>query len=86
MASNHDLETRVEVSRCVDCSHDIGAGFLPGIPEALRGLAVGADVSINDWELDVGDPISETAAAAEGDDDELVCSVIGYEASDVGED
>lgn len=86
MANDYNLEVWMQSPCSIDGRNDRSPGLIPRVPEPGRGLTVGADVGGGGRELQIGDPVSNTPAAAEGDDDEAVCGVVGCEAGYVGLD
>jgi hypothetical protein len=72
VSSADDLEFGILLSRFGHGVDDLFFGLAPRLVEALCGLAVGADVCVDDGEVDVGEPVLDGLGAAEGHDDERV--------------
>lgn len=84
VARHDELVRRVRGRERLDGIQDRGARVEPALPEAAVRGAAGAQVCVYFSELEVREPVCEGVGAAEGDDDELVCGVQGYEAGYVG--
>lgn len=82
----YDFERGELGFRCSYGIEHVLLGFKPGDPEAVVGRAVCADGGGDNREVYVCDPVSHTAGAAEGDDDEVVGCVCCDEAGDVGDE
>jgi hypothetical protein len=70
VSSADDLKFGILLSRFGDGVDDLFFGLAPRLVEAFCGLAVGANVCIDDGEVDVGEPVLDGLGAAEGHDDE----------------
>lgn len=84
MSHNRNLVTRVCSLRGLDGRKHAGAGFDPGIPEAVAGLAPVADICRYGREVDVCEPVTYRYRASEGDDDQRVRAISCHEACYVG--
>lgn len=71
----HDLVARIRLDDLLDCGEDLVARIEPGLPEAAVRGAAAADVGVDGAEVEVGQPVVDGGAAAEGDDDEVVGGV-----------
>lgn len=58
MSHSCNLVTRVCSLRGLDGRKHAGAGFGPGIPEAVTGRAPLADIGRYGWEVDVCEPVT----------------------------
>eukprot|EP00933_Yihiella_yeosuensis_P019745 TRINITY_DN15950_c0_g1_i1.p2 TRINITY_DN15950_c0_g1~~TRINITY_DN15950_c0_g1_i1.p2 ORF type:complete len:210 (+),score=30.57 TRINITY_DN15950_c0_g1_i1:382-1011(+) len=67
-----------------DCGDHLGAEQLVGLEEAAVDLAARAARVGDGAEVEVGDPVGDAGAAAEGDDDEVLLLVVADDAAAVG--
>lgn len=76
VAGGHDLVARVGLGGGGDGGLDAGANLDPGVLEARVDVAVVDEGALGLEEVDVGDPVADVAAAADGHDD-FLAGVVG---------
>jgi hypothetical protein len=81
MSCRDDLVVWVRLCECLKSREDVVAGINPGLPEAPVGSAATAEIDRDGFVVEIGDPVVDGGAAAEGDDDKLVFRVGGDVAS-----
>lgn len=75
---------RVGLHCRVDIRFDPAFDRAPGLPEAAVHLTAGAErAGVCQREVDVGEPVVEIAAAAEGEDNQFVGPVRGDETGNI---
>jgi hypothetical protein len=76
-----DSEGRVGGNGLVESGGGVAGDFIPGIVEAVVDFAARSEAAVCEGEDNVCDEVAEVVAAADGEDDQLVCAVDGDEAA-----
>ncbi len=79
VAGDDEAVVRVGLGGGEDVGDDHVAHAGPGFPEAVVDAAGGAEVGADECDFEVFDPVLVGVGASEGEDDELVFGVDGYE-------